>query len=34
MYTNIEGITPRKLELTDYLRENTRNCMPSRNKTI
>ena len=34
MYTNINILIPRKLELTDYLNEKKTNFMPSRNKII
>ena len=30
-YTNIDGIIPRKFELTDYKKRKNRNCMPSKN---
>ena len=34
MYTNTDGIISRKLELVDYIKEETRNCMPSRHKNM
>ena len=33
MYTNIDGIIPRKLELTDYPKQKGKNII-SRNKTM